>query len=309
MASLNFPSSPTVGQTYVSGGRTWTWNGTSWEGVAATTITGPSGPTGAPGSPGDSGYSGISGYSGRSGYSGTSGYSGSGISGYSGTSGYSGAGTSGFSGISGYSGSAGTGLDAGATQVGYINYNGLTKTASQMYGGTSDPTSTARLNYDGYFYATRFYGDGSQLTGVSAGATITDDTTTNGTRYILFDDVTSGSATTVGVSSTKLYFNPSSGTLYATVFQSLSDANKKTNITPITDAVSKLDQINGVEFDWLDSGKKSAGVIAQEIEQVLPHLVEEWDGVKSVNYSGLIAYLIESNKELARRISTLENRE
>ena len=277
MASLNFPSSPTLGQTYVTGGKTWSWNGTSWTGVPAATVVGPTG---------DSGYSGISGFSG-----------------YSGISGYSG-----YSGISGYSGQSVTGLTAGSASVGYINYNGTTKTAGQLDGGTTNPTNTTRLNYDGYLYATRFYGDGSQLSGVSAGATITDDTTTNGTRYILFDDVTSGSATSVGVASTKLYFNPSSGTLYATVFQSLSDANKKTNITPIANAASTLDLINGVEFDWLDSGKKSAGVIAQEVEQVLPHLVEEWDGVKSVNYSGLIAYLIESNKELARRISILENK-
>jgi hypothetical protein len=63
-------------------------------------------------------------------------------------------------------------------------------------------------------YATRFYGDGSQLTGVSgSGAAITDDTTTNGVRYLLFDDVITGTASSVGVSSTKLTFNPSTGLL------------------------------------------------------------------------------------------------
>jgi Chaperone of endosialidase len=55
-------------------------------------------------------------------------------------------------------------------------------------------------------------------TSISAGATITDDTTTNATRYIVFDDATSGSMTTVGVSSTKLTFNPSTGILSATGF-------------------------------------------------------------------------------------------
>jgi hypothetical protein len=50
------------------------------------------------------------------------------------------------------------------------------------------------------------------------GAAITDDTTTNATRYPLFEDTTSGSLTSVNVSSTKFTFNPSTGTLSATAF-------------------------------------------------------------------------------------------
>jgi hypothetical protein len=143
---------------------------------------------------------------------------------------------------------------------------------------------------------------------ISAGATITDDTSTNATRYIIFDDVTSGSMTTVGVSSTKLYFNPSTGTLSSTIFNSLSDENKKTNISKIENATDILKEINSVEFNWKDNGEKSAGVIAQELEKILPWLVSENEGIKSVNYSGLIAYLIQSNKELADRIEKLENK-
>ena len=56
-----------------------------------------------------------------------------------------------------------------------------------------------------------FIGDGSLLQ--NAGATITDDTSSASEQYILFDDVTSGSATSVGVSSTKLKFVPQTGTL------------------------------------------------------------------------------------------------
>ena len=69
-----------------------------------------------------------------------------------------------------------------------------------------------------------------------------------------------------------------------------------------------VNQINGVEFNWKDNGNKSAGVIAQQLEKILPHLVDENEGKKSVNYSGLIAYLIQSNKELAQRIEKLENK-
>lgn len=47
-----------------------------------------------------------------------------------------------------------TGLTAGSASVGYLNYNGTTSTAGQLYGGTTTPTGTTRLNYGGYFYPT-----------------------------------------------------------------------------------------------------------------------------------------------------------
>ena len=51
---------------------------------------------------------------------------------------------------------------------GILNILGTTKTAGYFDAGVVAPTNTTRLNYDGYLYATRFYGDGSQLTGVTA---------------------------------------------------------------------------------------------------------------------------------------------
>lgn len=143
---------------------------------------------------------------------------------------------------------------------------------------------------------------------ITAGANITDDTTTNATRYVMLGTATSGSYTIANTSSSKLYFNPSTGTTYSTVFQSLSDETQKTNLTPIVNATDTIKQIGGFEFDWVDNGDKSAGVIAQQLEKILPWLVSENDGIKSVNYSGLIAYLIQSNKELSDRIEKLENK-
>jgi hypothetical protein len=136
---------------------------------------------------------------------------------------------------------------------------------------------------------------------------ITDDTTTNASRFILFDDATSGVVGTVGTSSSKLYFNPSTGTLNSTQFNSLSDERTKADITRITGAIELLDHIKGVEFRWKDSDVRSAGVIAQEVEAILPELVNTSEtGMKSVNYDGLIGYLIESVKTLDRRVRQLE---
>ena len=67
------------------------------------------------------------------------------------------------------------------------------------------------------------------ITNTSSGATITDDTTTNATRYIVFDDVTTGNLTSVNVSSSKLTFNPSSGQMQVTELSTDSITSKSAN--------------------------------------------------------------------------------
>jgi hypothetical protein len=142
---------------------------------------------------------------------------------------------------------------------------------------------------------------------VSAGATLADDTTTNASYYLGMSTTTSGSWTAAKVSSTKLYFNPSTGTLNSTIYNSLSDESVKTNISVISDSLSIIDKINGVEFNWIDNNKPSAGVIAQQLETVLPALVDTSEsGLKSVNYLGIIGYLIEAIKELNSEINELK---
>jgi phosphotransferase system HPr-like phosphotransfer protein len=63
-----------------------------------------------------------------------------------------------------------------------------------------------------------------------------------------------------------------------------------------------------VRFDWKDNGERSAGVIAQEVEEILPEIVNtNEDGGKTVNYNGIIALLIESVKEQQVQINNLTN--
>lgn len=56
-----------------------------------------------------------------------------------------------------------TGLAAGSTGIAFIGYNGTTKSAGKFDGGTTAPSNTTRLNYDGNLYATAFYGSGAGL--------------------------------------------------------------------------------------------------------------------------------------------------
>lgn len=144
---------------------------------------------------------------------------------------------------------------------------------------------------------------------IVSGAAIVNDVSTNNSYYPMWSTSSSGTPTTVYTSNTKLYFNPSTGTLNATIFNSLSDENQKTEIKIITSAQDIVNQITGVEFVWKDNGKRSAGVIAQELEKILPSLVDtNENSIKSVNYNGIIAYLIQTVKELDNRIKVLENK-
>jgi len=90
---------------------------------------------------------------------------------------------------------------------------------------------------------------------------------------------------------------------------SSSDERIKENIQPITDALSKVQQINGVTFNWKESGDPSTGVVAQEVEKVLPEVVHEnQEGIKFVAYGNMVGLLIEAIKEQQASIEKLEAR-
>lgn len=91
------------------------------------------------------------------------------------------------------------------------------------------------------------------------------------------------------------------GMLYET-----SDATLKKNIETFSNPLDTISQLRGVEFDWKKTDKHSAGVIAQELETILPYLVAtDTNGVKSVNYTAIIGVLIEAIKELGDKVDRL----
>jgi hypothetical protein len=96
-----------------------------------------------------------------------------------------------------------------------------------------------------------------------------------------------------------------------------SDINLKENLVKISSPLEKISQINGYNFEWKEGSParsnisnivEDAGVIAQEIEEVMPEIVRMSDDNKVVNYNGLIALLIEGIKELSSKNTTLEAR-
>ena len=99
------------------------------------------------------------------------------------------------------------------------------------------------------------------------------------------------------------------GTVAATHFDSLSDLKLKSNVKQIENPIETVKKIDGVTFNWKEDNEASMGVIAQNVEKVIPELIsKDEDDVKSVNYSGLIGLLIETVKEQQKQIDELKSR-
>ncbi len=85
-----------------------------------------------------------------------------------------------------------------------------------------------------------------------------------------------------------------------------SDIKLKENIKTIENSLDKVLQLRGVEFDWKETKDSSIGLIAQEVEEVLPELVHETDDIKSVSYGNITAVLIEAIKEQNEIINNMK---
>jgi hypothetical protein len=135
-----------------------------------------------------------------------------------------------------------------------------------------------------------------------------------GTAELIQGDVKiSGGSLGVGVNA-----NETDGRIDASndiVAYSSSDKRWKTNIKIIESPLEKLQKLSGVEFDWIEDSKlhgnsgNDVGVIAQEVELVLPQAVQTRDtGMKAVRYEKIIPLLIETIKEQQKQIDDLKNK-
>jgi hypothetical protein len=97
----------------------------------------------------------------------------------------------------------------------------------------------------------------------------------------------------------------------------ISDATLKYDINPIDHALDKVAQLTGVTYKYLKDGMESAGLLAQDVEKVMPCAVTERslplhtgneEKYKTLNYDNLHALLIESIKELTAKVEKLEKK-
>ena len=122
----------------------------------------------------------------------------------------------------------------------------------------------------------------------------------NGNVNLYYDNSKKLETTSSGVTVT--------GDVSATNFNSTSDATLKTNVETLTGSLDAVKSLRGVSFDWLENGGSEIGVIAQEVEDVLPDVVNtNEDGIKSVKYGNIVAVLIEAMKEQQAQIDELKS--
>lgn len=97
-----------------------------------------------------------------------------------------------------------------------------------------------------------------------------------------------------------------SGTFKATTLQSTSDIRKKSEIKEVA---PDLSSIKTYEYVLKDDGKRHVGLIAQEVEKVIPEAVsEDDDGFKSLDYNSVVAALVGEVNALKKRVAELEEK-
>jgi hypothetical protein len=203
----------------------------------------------------------------------------------------------------------GTGIVSGSSQIVPLLPLGVISGSSQILGGSGLFSSSVQIgNYVGIITGTENQVEvaGSGLN--NASITLSTPQSIATTSNVRFNSLGIGTAAS-GVG----------GEIRATgdivAFYS-SDERLKSNIQPIGDALTKVNQISGNVYDWKEGFEDihshtgtDIGVIAQEIEKVLPQaVIDRESGYKAVNYEKIIPLLIEAIKELSLKVKELENK-
>lgn len=186
------------------------------------------------------------------------------------------------------------------TTQSYSNPSWISSLAySKLTGAPNIPTTTSQLtNNSGFVTGTPWTSYGyltSAVTSVSTGNGLSGSITSTGTLTM------SGSYTgTFSVSGSIT----SSGNITA-----FSDRKLKDNLEKIEGALAKVRQITGYTYtrkDLDDKVKRHTGVIAQDVEVVLPEAIEEHDGIKGVAYGNMMGLVFEAIKELDDKLEEIK---
>ena len=106
------------------------------------------------------------------------------------------------------------------------------------------------------------------------------------------------------------YLTGSGGMVIAGTLTQNSDQRIKTNIKTIENSLWKIQQLRGIEYTHITEGTRHIGLIAQEVENIIPEVVIEGErnDIKGVSYGNLVALLIEGMKEMKNEINNLNKR-
>jgi hypothetical protein len=154
--------------------------------------------------------------------------------------------------------------------------------------------------------------DTSGTSAISTAATVTTSSAASAFK-VPFANTTASTTGNYGLlqdSTATFTYNPSTNVVEAGTFNTTSDISLKENICTFENAMDVVAGLRGVRFTWKKNGIKTVGLIAQEVEKVLPELIGENvdTGLKSVSYANMVAVLIEAVKELKAEIEELKKR-
>jgi hypothetical protein len=154
--------------------------------------------------------------------------------------------------------------------------------------------------------------DTSGTSAISTAATVTTSSAASAFK-VPFANTTASTTGNYGLlqdSTATFTYNPSTNVVEAGTFNATSDISLKENICTFENAMDVVAGLRGVRFTWKKNGIKTVGLIAQEVEKVLPELIgtNADTGLKSVSYANMVAVLIEAVKELKAEIEELKKR-
>ena len=132
------------------------------------------------------------------------------------------------------------------------------------------------------------------------GVTETYNNDTNSTYQMLW-----GSGTSV-YGTAGIYCNPYADSIYASAYYYTSDERKKKNIRSIESPIALINLLDGKYFDWINTNKSDAGLIAQDVQKAIPEAVSiGGDGFLSVNSAAVIGLLVNAIKDQQKQIDAL----
>ena len=116
-----------------------------------------------------------------------------------------------------------------------------------------------------------------------------------------------GGQVRIGSPGTSSYKLDVDGQIRATGYFHNSDESLKENFNKL-EGLEIVTALNGLSYEWKDSHQQDVGLVAQDVEKVLPQLVmtDPDSGLKAVDYTKVVAPLVEAVKELNNRIAVLE---
>ena len=185
---------------------------------------------------------------------------------------------------------------AGSGAVGLFNRTGTDGDVLRIRKNGADVGSIG--NSGGAMYVSAALTGGLKYTYLNGTNALTQPCNTTGTTTDGTHDLGSS-----GARFRNLYL---SGTANALQFTATSDLAKKANLEVVEDALNKVQSLTGYTYDIKENGSRKAGLIAQDVEKVLPEAVNGDEGDKTLDYSATIALLVNAIKEQQAQIEELK---